>query len=128
MYVKAYSEPMAHSKVFRTIDISSLFQARYSGINQEQFLHILNFVQVDSGLARNLADLGTYCFRHIQAYSRSYIPGYIYLGIFVHIQAYFTIFKCIQESSTNTCSSSQVLLLNHFSNIFGIFFSFCFKS
>ena len=111
MYIKTYSEPTPYSEIFRTIERSSLFQARYSGINQEQFLDILNLVQADSGIVRTLAYLGTYCFRHIQAYSRSYIPGYIYLGIFVHIQAYFSIFKCIQESCTNTCSSSQVLLL-----------------
>ena len=121
MYVKAYSEPMAHSKIFRTIDISSLFQSRYSGINQEQFLHILNFVQVDSGLARNLADLGTYCFRHIQAYSRSYISRYIYIGIFVHIQAYFSRFKCIQESCTNVCSSSHVFFKSLFKYIWNTF-------
>ena len=128
MYIKIYSEPTPYSDICKIIEMCSLFQASYSGINQEQFLHILNLVQADSGIVRTLAYLGTYCFRHIQAYSRSYIPGYIYLGIFVHIHAYFSIFKCIQESSTNTCSSSQVLLLNHSSNIFGIFFSFCFKS
>ena len=118
MYVKAYSEPMAHSKIFRTIDISSLFQARYSGINQEQFLHILNFVQVDSGIARNLADLVTYCFRHIQV---NYIPRYIYIGIFVHIQAYFSRFKCIQESCTNVCSSIHVLFKSLFKYIWNTF-------
>ena len=128
MYIKIYSEPTPYSDICRIIEMCSLFQASYSGINQEQFLHILNLVQADSGIVITLAYLGTYCFRYIQAYSRSYIPGYIYPGIFVHIHAYFSIFKCIQESSTNTCSSSQVLLLNHSSNIFGIFFSFCFKS
>ena len=128
MYIKAYSEPMPYSEIFRTIDISSLFQARYSGINQEQFWHILSLVQADSGIVRTLAYLGTNCFRHIQAYSRSYIPGYIYLGIFVRILAYFSISKCIQQSCTNTCCSSQVLLLNHCSNIFGISFSFFFQS
>ena len=118
MYIKAYSEPMAYSEIFRTIDISSLFQAPYSGINQEKFLHILNFVQVDSGIARNLADLGTYCFRHIQA---NYIPRYIYIGIFVHIQAYFSRFKCIQESCTNVCSSSHVLFKSLFKYIWNTF-------
>ena len=42
MYIKGYLEPMAYSGIFRTIDIFSLFQARYSGITQEQFMHILN--------------------------------------------------------------------------------------
>ena len=44
MYIKAYSEPMAYSGIFRTIDIFSQFQARYSGITQEQFMHILNLI------------------------------------------------------------------------------------
>ena len=34
MYIEAYSEPMAYSGIFRTIDIFSQFQARYSGITQ----------------------------------------------------------------------------------------------
>ena len=42
MYIKAYSEPMAYSGIFRTIYIFSQFQhggfqARYSWITQEQF-------------------------------------------------------------------------------------------
>ena len=44
MNIKAYSEPMAYSGIFRTIDIFSQFQARYSGITQEQFMHILNLI------------------------------------------------------------------------------------
>ena len=44
MYIMAYSEPMASSGIFRTVDIFSQFQARYSGITQEQFMHILNLI------------------------------------------------------------------------------------
>ena len=42
MYIKAYSEHMAYSSIFRAINIFSQFYARYSGITQEQFMHILN--------------------------------------------------------------------------------------
>ena len=42
MYIKTYSEPIAFSGIFRTIDTFSQFQARYSGITQEQFMHIMN--------------------------------------------------------------------------------------
>ena len=44
MNIKAYSEPMAYSGIFGTIDIFSQFQARYSGITQKQFMHILNLI------------------------------------------------------------------------------------
>ena len=44
MYIKAYSEPMVYSGIFRTILIFSQFQARYSGITQDPFMHILNFI------------------------------------------------------------------------------------
>ena len=44
MYIKAYSEYMAYSGIFRTVDIFSQFQARYSGITQEQFMHTLNLI------------------------------------------------------------------------------------
>ena len=40
MYIKAYSEYMAYSGIFRTVDIFIQFQAHYSGINQEQFMYI----------------------------------------------------------------------------------------
>ena len=42
MCVKAYSECMAYLDIFRTVDIFSQSQASYSGITQEQFLHIVN--------------------------------------------------------------------------------------
>ena len=44
IYIKGYSESMAYSSIFRSIDIFSQFQTRYSGITQEQFLHILNLI------------------------------------------------------------------------------------
>ena len=44
MYIKAYLELMVYSGIFRTIDLFSQFQARYSGITQEQFMLILNFI------------------------------------------------------------------------------------
>ena len=44
MYIKAYSEYMAYPGIFRTVDIFSQFQARYSGFTQEQFMHILNLL------------------------------------------------------------------------------------
>ena len=65
MYIKAYLQPMAYSGIFRTI-------------TQEQFMQILNLIQADSGIFRTLAYLGTQCFTHIQAYSRSYILDYSY--------------------------------------------------
>ena len=56
---KAYSELMAYSRIFRTIDIFNQFQARYSGITQEQFMHILDLTEADSGIFTTLAYLGT---------------------------------------------------------------------
>ena len=59
MYVKAYSEYMGCSGIFRTGDIFSQIQAHYSGITQEQFMNILNLVCVDPGIFRTLAYLDT---------------------------------------------------------------------
>ena len=42
--IPAFSELIAYSGVFRTIDIFNQFQARYSGITQEQIMHILNLI------------------------------------------------------------------------------------
>ena len=44
MYIKAYSDYMAYSGIFRTGDIFSQLQAHYSGITQEQFMHIPNLI------------------------------------------------------------------------------------
>ena len=57
MYIKAYRKPMAYSGIFRTGDIFSQFQVHYSGITQEQFIHILNFVYADPGISKTLAYL-----------------------------------------------------------------------
>ena len=59
MYIKAYSENVAHSGIFRTVDIFSQFQAGYSGITLEQFMHILNLILADSGTFRTLVYLDT---------------------------------------------------------------------
>ena len=44
MYITAYSECMAYLGIFRTGDIFSQFQAHYSGINQEEFMQIVNLI------------------------------------------------------------------------------------
>ena len=44
MYIQAYSEYIAYSGIFRTGDIFSQFQEHYSGITQEQCIHILNLI------------------------------------------------------------------------------------
>ena len=59
MYIKAYSQPLAYSSIFRTVEIFIQFQARNSGITQERFMPILNLIYADSGIFRNLAYLGT---------------------------------------------------------------------
>ena len=59
MYIKAYSEYMAYSGIFRTGDIFSQLQAHYSGITQEQFMHIWNLIQADWGIFGTLAYIAT---------------------------------------------------------------------
>ena len=44
MYIKTNSETTAYSGIFRTVDIFSRLQARYPGITQVQFTHILNLI------------------------------------------------------------------------------------
>ena len=44
MYIKAYSEYMAYSGIFRTGYIFSQLQAYYSALTQEQFMHVLNLI------------------------------------------------------------------------------------
>ena len=46
MYIKEYSEYMAYSDIFRTGDIFNQLHVHYSGITQEQSMHILNLIQV----------------------------------------------------------------------------------
>ena len=55
IYIKAYSEPMAYSAIFRTVDIFRQFQTT----TQEQFMHILNLVWADSDIFRSLPCQGT---------------------------------------------------------------------
>ena len=51
MCIKAYLEHMDYSGIYRAIDIFSQFQARYSGITLEEFMHILNlFRQIQAYL------------------------------------------------------------------------------
>ena len=59
MYIKAYSELLVYLAIFRTIGKFSQFQARYSGITQDQFVFILALIQIDSSVFRTLAYLGT---------------------------------------------------------------------
>ena len=59
MYIKAYSEYMAYLDIFITGDIFSQLQVHYSGITQEQFMHILNLIWVHSGIFRTLVYIGT---------------------------------------------------------------------
>ena len=98
---------MVYSGIFRTIDLFSQFQARFSGITQEQFMLILNFVQANSGIFRTLAYLGT----PIQVYSQSYILGYIYRGIISHIREYFSRFRHIQDPCVTASNSANQHLL-----------------
>ena len=59
MYIKACSEYMVYSGIFRTVDIFKQFQARYSGVTQEQFMHILKLTLAASGTFRTLVYLDT---------------------------------------------------------------------
>ena len=44
MYIKAYSESVAYSVIFRTTEIFSRFQTSYSRAIPEQFMYILNLI------------------------------------------------------------------------------------
>ena len=59
MFIKAHLEYMAYSGICRTRDIFSQLEAHYSGITQEQVMHILNFIYADSGILRTLAHIVT---------------------------------------------------------------------
>ena len=66
MYIKAYSEYMACSGIFRTRNIFSQFQTHHLGITQEQFMHILSLTYADPGIFRTpLFDVSR-IFTHIQ--------------------------------------------------------------
>ena len=86
MYIKTYSEPMAYSDILRTIDIFSQFQARFIKYYSRA---IYAYSKPSLGRARDIQNFGLV--RHVMfhaysAYSGSYILGYTYLGIFVHIR------------------------------------------
>ena len=57
MDIMTYLETMTYLGIFKIVDIFSKFQARYSGITQEQFMHILNLIQAYSGIFGTLAYL-----------------------------------------------------------------------
>ena len=52
MYIKEYSELIFYASIFKTMDLFSQFQVRYSGITQDQFMLIVNLIQADSGMFR----------------------------------------------------------------------------
>ena len=87
LYIKLYSESMPYSGIFSTVGIFRQFQGHDSGIIQEQFTHILNIIQADSGIEILLIQAGIVSpiFRILA------LPAQIML--------------------TNTYSSSQVLLI-----------------
>ena len=59
MYMKTCSEPMAYSGIFRTVDIFCQFEAHYSGITHEHFMHIPKLIYDDSGIFKTPTYLGT---------------------------------------------------------------------
>ena len=69
MYIKAYSEYMAYSGIFGTVDIFSQFQAHYSGITKQQFMLIVNLIWANSDIFGTLAYLDILCFTPIETYS-----------------------------------------------------------
>ena len=46
---------MVYSSIFRTVDLDV---SSYSGITQEQFMHIVSLIQADPEIFSNLAYLG----------------------------------------------------------------------
>ena len=72
---------MVYSGIFRTIDIFSKFQARYSGIAQDQFMLIMNlFRQIQVYLEIGL-------FRHITFHA--------YSGIFTKLHSWLHVSRNI---------------------------------
>ena len=116
--VQAYSEPLKYLAGFR--HYSRTIHA-YSEPYLGRFRHIQN-----SGLFRHVmlhACPGKFTKLHIFRHA-----FFLTLG---HISADSSIFRIlvlsVQITQSNTCSSSQVILLNHCSNLFGTFFHFCCK-
>ena len=113
LYIKLYSESMPYSGIFSTVGIFRQFQAHDSGIIQEQFTHILNITQADSGIEIWLIQAGIVSpiFRYIHKFTHNEA----YLLTFEHISGNSGIFRILalpaQIMLTNTYSSSQVLLI-----------------
>ena len=113
LYIKLYSESMPYSGIFSTVGIFRQFQAHDSGIIQEQFTHILNITQADSGIEIWLIQAGIVSpiFRYIHKFTHNEA----YLLTFGHISGNSGIFRILalpaQIMLTNTYSSSQVLLI-----------------
>ena len=123
MYIKAYSEPITYSGIFKTAEVFSQFQTLLKSILcifWTLFSQIQIYLELWLIQAHNVSRI----FRQIHkvTYIEAYLPT---LG---HISAYSNIFRTlvllIQITLSNTCSSSQVFLLNHSSNLFGTFFIF----
>ena len=77
-YLSIFEYMSTDSGMFRNLVQLMAYSGIFRTITQEQFMQILNLIQADSGIFRTLAYLGTQCFTHIQAYSRSYILDYSY--------------------------------------------------
>ena len=113
LYIKLYSESMPYSGIFSTVGIFRQFQAHDSGIIQEQFTHILNITQADSGIEIWLIQAGIVSpiFRYIHKFTHNEA----YLLTFEHISGNSGIFRILalpaQIMLTNTYSSSEVLLI-----------------
>ena len=58
---KTYSEPMAYSGIFKTVDTLSQFQTllTITASFRHYFMHILNLLRAGSDIFRTLAYLGT---------------------------------------------------------------------
>ena len=129
LYIKLYSESMPYSGIFSTVGIFRQFQAHDSGIIQEQFTHILNITQADSGIEIWLIQAGIVSpiFRYIHKVTHTE-------AIFAHIRAHFRKFRHIQDPGiTGSNNVNEYLLFksgtsNHCSELFETFFHFCFKS
>ena len=81
---------MIYSGIFRTIDMFSQFQARYSSITQKQFMLILSLIQADiskTGLFRRVM---------FHAYSDIFTKFYSWLHLWMNTCPYSGIFQQIE--------------------------------
>ena len=72
MYIKAYSEPMAYSGIFRTADIFSQFQTRAIHAYSEPYLSRFRHIYNNSGL-----------FRHVMFHAFRYIHKVTHIGAYL---------------------------------------------